>query len=65
MKAKIKTKMTEMLGIEHPIMLAGMAWVSVPEMVAAVSNAGGLGMLNPVVYTPEETKQAIKKVRSR
>jgi len=64
MKAKIKTKMTELLGIEHPIMLAGMAWVSVPEIVAAVSNAGGLGMLNPVVYTPEETKQAIKKVRS-
>lgn len=64
MKAKIKTKMTELLGIEHPIMLAGMAWVAVPKVVAAVSNAGGLGMLNPVVYSPEEARQAIREVRS-
>lgn len=64
MTAKIKTKMTEILGIEHPVMLAGMAWVAIPKMVAAVSNVGGLGMLNPVVYTPDEMRQAIREIRS-
>jgi len=60
----MKTKMTELLGIEYPIMLAGMAHVAVPKLVAAVSNAGGLGMLNPVIYTPEGTREAIREVRS-
>jgi enoyl-[acyl-carrier protein] reductase II len=32
----LKTRMTEMFGIQHPIMLAGMNWVSKPELVAAV-----------------------------
>ena len=41
----MKTRITEMLGIQHPIFLSGMSWISVPEMVAAVSNAGGLGIL--------------------
>lgn len=60
----MKTKMNELLGIEHPIMLAGMAYVAIPKLVAAVSNAGGLGMLNPVIYTPEGTREAIREVRS-
>ena len=64
MATRIKTKMTELLGIEHPIMLAGMAHVAIPELVAAVSNAGGLGMLNPVIYAPEGTREAIRKIRS-
>ena len=38
---------TRLLGIEHPILQAGMPWVSNPELVAAVSNAGGLGILHP------------------
>ena len=41
----MKTRITEMLGIQYPILLSGMSWISVPEMVAAVSNAGGLGIL--------------------
>jgi enoyl-[acyl-carrier protein] reductase II len=60
----MKTKMTELLGIKYPIMLAGMAYVAVPKLVAAVSNAGGLGMLNPVIYTPEGAREAIREVRS-
>jgi enoyl-[acyl-carrier protein] reductase II len=56
--------MTELLGIKHPIMLAGMAFVSLPKLVAAVSNAGGIGMLNSVAYTPDQMKDVIKQVRS-
>lgn len=60
----MKTRMTELLGIKHPIMLAGMAFVSLPKLVAAVSNAGGIGMLNSVAYTPEQIKDVIKQVKS-
>jgi enoyl-[acyl-carrier protein] reductase II len=60
----MKTKMTELLGIKHPIMLAGMAFVSLPKLVAAVSNAGGIGMLNSVAYTPDQIKDVIRQVKS-
>ncbi len=60
----MKTRMTELLGIKHPIMLAGMAFVSLPKLVAAVSNAGGIGMLNSVAYTPDQVKDVIKQVKS-
>ena len=60
----MKTRMTELLGIKHPIMLAGMAFVSLPRLVAAVSNAGGMGMLNCVAYTPDQIKDVIRQVKS-
>lgn len=60
----MKTRMTELLGIKHPIMLAGMAFVSLPKLVAAVSNAGGIGMLNSVAYTPNQIKDVIRQVKS-
>ena len=60
----MKTRMTELLGIKHPIMLAGMAFVSLPKLVAAVSNAGGIGMLNSVAYTPDQVKGVIRQVKS-
>ncbi len=60
----MKTRMTELLGIKHPIMLAGMAFVSLPKLVAAVSNAGGIGMLNSIVYSPDQIKDVIKQVKS-
>lgn len=41
----IKTRITELLGIEHPVVQGGMQWVGVAEMASAVSNAGGLGIL--------------------
>ena len=41
----MRTRLTEMLEIEHPVMLAGMGGVSYHELVAAVSNAGGIGTL--------------------
>lgn len=42
-----RTKVCNMLGINQPILQAGLPWVSNPELVAAVSNAGGLGILHP------------------
>ncbi|MBM4339896.1 MAG: nitronate monooxygenase [Deltaproteobacteria bacterium] len=60
----MKTRMTELLGIKHPIMLAAMAFISLPKLVAAVSNAGGIGMLNSVVYTPDQMKDVIRQVKS-
>lgn len=59
----MNTRLTELLGIEHPIILSGMSWVSTPEMVAAVSNAGGLGVLATGVLDVDETRQAIRRIR--
>ena len=42
-----RTAVSTVLGITHPILQAGLPWISNPELVAAVSNAGGLGILNP------------------
>lgn len=59
----MKTAITELLGIEMPILLPGMSWISTPELVAAVSNAGGLGILASGPLTPEETRESIRKIR--
>lgn len=59
----MKTRITELLGIEHPILLSGMSWISVPKMVAAVSNAGGLGLLATGVLDTEETRKAVREIR--
>ena len=42
-----RSKVCSILGIQHPILQAGLPWVSNPELVAAVSNAGGMGILHP------------------
>ena len=60
----MKTRMTELFGIRHPIMLAGMAFVSLPKLVAAVSNAGGLGMFNSVANTPDQMRDIIREIKS-
>ena len=44
----MRTRLTELLGIEHPVMLAGMGGVSYSELAAAVSEAGGFGCLGGV-----------------
>jgi len=60
----LKTRLTEMLGIKHPIMLAGMNWITTPKIVSAVCNAGGLGILATAASTPEETRKQIREIRS-
>lgn len=54
----------EALGIKHPIIQAPMAGVTTPELVAAASNAGGLGSLGAALMKPEEIRTAIKKIRN-
>jgi enoyl-[acyl-carrier protein] reductase II len=59
----MKTRFTELFGIEHPIVCPGMSWVSVPDLVAAVSEAGGLGILATGPLNPEQTRAAIRRIR--
>ena len=59
----MKTRITELFGIKYPILLSGMSWISVPRMVAAVSNAGGLGILATGPMDPSQTRKAIQEIR--
>ncbi|MFC2033387.1 NAD(P)H-dependent flavin oxidoreductase [Chloroflexota bacterium] len=60
----IKTRITEMFGIKHPIMLAGMNWITEPNIVSTVCNAGGLGVFAMAHCTPEEARKNIRKIRN-
>jgi enoyl-[acyl-carrier protein] reductase II len=59
----IRTPLCDMLGIEHPIMLAGMGGVSYAELAAAVSNAGGFGTLGMAGRSHAEIADEIQKTR--
>ena len=64
MEQVFKTRITEDFGIEHPIIQGGMMWVSQPELVAAVSEAGGIGFLTALTFeTPEGLADAIARTR--
>ena len=60
----MRTRITELFGIDAPLVLPGMSWISTPQLVAAVCNAGGLGILASGPLTPEETRASIRKIRS-
>ncbi|MFZ4602536.1 MAG: NAD(P)H-dependent flavin oxidoreductase [Caulobacterales bacterium] len=60
----MKTRITEMFGIKHPIIQGGMHFVGFAEMAAAVSNAGGLGIITGLTQrTPELLANEIKRCR--
>jgi len=60
-----QTRITELLGIEYPIIQGGMIWLSLAELAAAVSNAGGLGILVSANFnTKEELRDEIRKVKA-
>lgn len=60
----MKTVLTESLNLKYPIVQGGMMWISKPELVAAVSNAGCLGILSGLTYeTPELLAKAIEETR--
>jgi enoyl-[acyl-carrier protein] reductase II len=59
----MKTQITKLFGIKYPILLSGMSWISTPELVAAVANAGGLGILATGILKPEETRDYIDRTR--
>ena len=56
----MKTRITELFGIKHPIIQGAMSWVSFPPLVAAVSNAGGLGILGAAFMSPDELQESIR-----
>ncbi len=61
----MKTRITELFGIEHPIIQGGMHYVGFAELAAAVSNAGGLGLITGLTQrTPELLAQEIAKCRA-
>ena len=60
-----KTRFTELVGIDYPIVQGGMMWVGRAELVAAVSNAGGLGILTALTQpTPDALREEIERCRS-
>lgn len=61
---KIRTRITELVGIEHPIIQGGMQWVGRAELASAVSNAGGLGILTALTQpTPADLAAEIDRCR--
>ena len=61
----LKTRFTEMFGVEHPIAQGGMQWVGRAGLVAAVANAGGLGFITALTQpTPEDLTEEIARCRA-
>ncbi|MFI6871153.1 NAD(P)H-dependent flavin oxidoreductase [Nocardia sp. NPDC050406] len=61
----LRTRFTETFGVEHPIVQGGMMWVGRAELAAAVSEAGGLGIITALTQpTPEDLLKEIEKARS-
>jgi NAD(P)H-dependent flavin oxidoreductase YrpB (nitropropane dioxygenase family) len=60
----LRTPLTELLGIEHPVVQTGMGWVAGARLVAATSNAGGLGILASATMTLDELAVAVGKVKA-
>ena len=59
----MKTRITELLGIEHPIIQGGMHFVGLAELAAAVSNAGGLGIITGLTQgTPDRLAKEIARI---
>ncbi|MBC8122262.1 MAG: nitronate monooxygenase [Gemmatimonadaceae bacterium] len=58
-----RTELIDLLGIKHPIIQAPMAGASTPELVAAVSNAGGLGSYGGAATPPAKLRQIIRQIR--
>ncbi len=59
----MKTRITELLGIEYPIIQGGMAWVAEHNLAAAVSEAGGLGLIGAANAPAEVIREEIRKTR--
>ncbi|KAK4647101.1 uncharacterized protein QC761_122530 [Podospora bellae-mahoneyi] len=60
---QIRTEITDLFGIKHPILLAGMNVAAGPKLAAAVTNAGGMGVLGGISYTPEMLREQIDEIK--
>jgi enoyl-[acyl-carrier protein] reductase II len=61
----MKTRITELLGVEQPIIQGGMAWVAEHNLAAAVSQAGGLGLIGGANAPGEVVREEIRKAKAR
>ncbi|MDF1542518.1 MAG: enoyl-[acyl-carrier-protein] reductase FabK [Anaerosomatales bacterium] len=59
----LRTRLTELLGIEHPIIQGGMAWTATAELAAAVSNAGGLGIIGAGHMPTELLRDQVRRAK--
>jgi enoyl-[acyl-carrier protein] reductase II len=63
MAVKIKNRITEMLGVEYPIVQAPMGWIARAQLASSVSNAGGLGIIETSSGRLDEVRAEVKKMR--
>jgi NAD(P)H-dependent flavin oxidoreductase YrpB (nitropropane dioxygenase family) len=63
--APLVTRLTELFGIRYPIVQTGMGWVATPQLAAATSAAGGLGILAAATMSLDELRRSVKEVRER
>src|SRR6266478_5093385 len=63
-QAMLRTPICDLFGIEYPILLAGMGGVSMAPLVAAVSNAGGLGVMGAAALSPDDLRAEIRKTKA-
>jgi NAD(P)H-dependent flavin oxidoreductase YrpB (nitropropane dioxygenase family) len=61
----LRTPLTELVGVRHPVVQTGMGWVAGPSLVSGTANAGGLGILASATMTLAELEKAILEVKSR
>ena len=62
---RIRTALTELVGVRHPVVQTGMGWVAGPRLVSGTANAGGLGILASATMTYDELAAAIREVKER
>jgi NAD(P)H-dependent flavin oxidoreductase YrpB (nitropropane dioxygenase family) len=61
----LRTPLTELVGVRHPVVQTGMGWVAGPRLVSATANAGGLGILASATMSYDELEHAITEVKGR
>ncbi len=61
----LRTPLTDLVGVRHPVVQTGMGWVAGPRLVVGTANAGGLGILASATMTYDELEHAILEVKSR
>ncbi|AJF68892.1 NAD(P)H-dependent flavin oxidoreductase [Streptomyces vietnamensis] len=61
----IGTRLTELVGVRHPVVQTGMGWVAGPRLVSATANAGALGILASATMTVDQLRSAVREVKSR
>ena len=58
----LRTPLTELTGVTHPVVQTGMGWVAGPRLVSATANAGGLGILASATMSYDDLARAIDEV---